>query len=190
MSAISPENRSNGNNFPELNAKSAKSNETTLKQRRQRIWVSFWTLLLKRLQSTPLLEKFLQMGNIIWFLDVRKMTTCACLLRHLHLVSIWPCAICALSEIVRFCQKNIFVEKSVASYLKWATSVQIRSRGFFSQQIFTLQPLSWRRRRDKSNVGIYWKTFPWSQVPHKSNSRQFGELFPWGCYWTQVTKRN
>ena len=30
----------------------------------------------------------------------------------------------------------------------------------FSLQIFTLQPLSWRRWRDKSNVGIYWKTFP------------------------------
>ena len=61
------------------------------------------------------------------------------------------------------------------------------------RQIFTLQPLSWRRRRDKSNVGIYWKTFPRSQVlltrAIRANLENF---FRRGCYWTQIwsDKRN
>ena len=132
VSAVSPENRSNGDNFPELNAKSAKSNETTLKPHCNDgggVFESPFELFSLKDCNRP--HSWKSFYNIIWFLDVRKMTTCACLLRHLHLVSIWPCAICALSEIVRFCQKNIFVEKSVASYLKWATSVQIRSCGLF-----------------------------------------------------------
>ena len=59
-------------------------------------------------------------------------------------------------------------------------------------QSFNLQGLSWRRR-DKSTVGIYWKTFPRSQVlltrAIRANLENF---FRRGCYWTQIwsDKRN
>ena len=144
MSAVSPENRSNGDNFPELNAKSAKSNETTLKPHCNDgggVFESPFELFsLKDCNRPHSWKSFYKWETLSDFLMQEKMTTCACLLRHLHLVSIWPCAICALSEIVRFCQKNIFVEKSVASYLKWATSVQIRSRGFFRNRFSLYNP--------------------------------------------------
>ena len=60
-------------------------------------------------------------------------------------------------------------------------------------QSFNLQGLSWWRCRDKSNVGIYWKTFPRSQVlltrAIRANLENF---FRRGCYWTQIwsDKRN